>query len=229
MPGSQLKYDLTGKTFHRWTAISHVSHGSWKCVCECGTTSVVEGKNLRYGKSKSCGCYTVDVTRQRSTTHGNTANLKRTPEYESYRNMLARCFRKSSEKYPIYGGRGITVCERWRSSFQAFLEDMGKRPAPGLTLDRKDTDGNYEPSNCRWATAKTQGRNKRATIKVDLDGESVSLAEACDRLGINYKTVHSRMFCQGLSFEEAASKPIDTRRWDTRRAGITPESVEKAA
>lgn len=161
-----------GDTFGRWTVIaeSKVRQGGkrmYLCRCECGTENLVSSGNLRGGKSKSCGCYKHDVSQERwqgndlSTRHGHTttANGRRTPTYRSWCAMINRTTRPTCNAWKNYGGRGITVCERWES-FDSFLADMGERPE-GKTLDRIDVDGNYEPSNCRWATAAEQRANQR--------------------------------------------------------------------
>lgn len=132
---------------------------SWICVCDCGKQLEVRTQDLRYGSTKSCGCYNLSIASARATKHGGV----RTPTYKSWSAMLKRCRDVSDLRY---GGRGITVCERWYS-FSNFLADMGERPR-GTSIDRIDVNGNYEPSNCRWATAKEQGRNTRRR-KLSLD------------------------------------------------------------
>jgi len=202
-----LKYDLSGKRFSRWTAVYHVSHGIWECKCDCGTTSKVNGKNLRYGNSKSCGCLRVDIGATKNRTHGHTANREYSPEYNAYRNMLRRCFEKTNEKYPQYGGRGISVCDRWNASFDNFFADMGKKPSPLHSLDRVDVNEGYSPGNCRWATPKEQARNKTCNVIVSLGSEQITLAEACERLGLKYGTIHNRMNRYGMTFDEALNVP----------------------
>lgn len=214
----RLKHDLAGQTFGRWTVLQHISHGFWTCVCECGNTSKVNGKFLRAGKSKSCGCYKPLATRRKSLRHGHTTDRKATPEYNAYQNMLKRCLDPKSERYPQYGGRGIEVCASWRDGFANFLADMGERPSPRHSLDRIEVNGNYEKSNCRWALVKVQSRNKTNTIMVDMGGRTIPLAEACEILGLKYGTVHNRIRRYGMTAEEAIQFIAAT-------FGITPEQA----
>lgn len=135
----------------------------------------------------------------------NPLYMRRQPEYCAWRNMRARCECPTLKDYRDYGGRGINVCERW-SAFEAFLEDMGSRPSPEYSLDRIDVNGNYEPGNCRWATRKEQGRNKRSHHFVHLDGQRVPLSVACEVVGAQYQLIHSRMR-RGWSFQRALEAP----------------------
>jgi len=157
--------NLYGRVFGRLTAVQRSHRDSakrwfWKCVCTCDNFVVIRSDNLTGGNSRSCGCFNSDEVMARSTTHGQS----RTVTYYTWRDMKTRCHNKNSAAYPDYGGRGITICDRW-ASFENFLSDMGERPV-GLSLDRKDVNGNYEPSNCRWATRTEQNNNTRRTAVI---------------------------------------------------------------
>ncbi len=153
--------DLTGQRFGRLVAVQVASHApvKWLCRCDCGETTTARSSHLREGATRSCGCG------EGLTKHGHGARgSRRSSEYTAWANMLARCERPNHPSYPDYGARGITVCERWHV-FENFLADMGPKPG-GLTLDRIENDGNYEPGNCRWATYSQQNTNQRPRKRV---------------------------------------------------------------
>ena len=157
--------DLTGQVFDRWTVISFAgmvgTDGAyWTCRCECGTERAVRGLNLRYRKTHSCGCYSIDVTTARNHVHGEAHRDAKTTEYVAWENMHKRCNNTADPRYKWYGARGITICDRW-SDFANFLNDMGRRPSSRHSIDRRDNDGNYEPDNCRWALPIVQQNNRR--------------------------------------------------------------------
>jgi len=161
------KLDLAGRRFGRLTVIEWVGrtttrHSLWRCACLCGQEIVARRGNLLAGFTRSCGCLRSERTAIGSTKHGHAKQDQKSPEYQSWHAMRARCAAKPGRKnrrYRDYVARGIKVCQRWKS-FKNFLADMGPRP-PGMTLDRKNNEGNYTPRNCRWATHSEQVRNRR--------------------------------------------------------------------
>lgn len=187
--------DLTAQRFGRYTVIERNGVGAngmaaWLCRCDCGTIKTVIGNNLRQGHVVSCGCYQKEVAVRNGLAtkrHGET----KTTTYKTWISMKARCFNPSDQAYDKYGGRGITVCERWANSYELFVEDMGKRPR-GMSIERINVNGDYEPSNCKWATAKEQARNKRCTLQVIYKGAKMSLSEAAERSGIPYQVLRER-------------------------------------
>lgn len=172
-------HDKIGQKFNRWTAVKpeHERRPSlnWEFLCDCGTRKVIRWHNVKRGESKSCGCYKAENASEngaKSKTHGWTG----TAEHKCWVNIHQRCHNQSDKDYPNYGGRGIAVCDRW-ATFEAFIEDMGKKPSRSHSIDRRDVNGDYEPSNCRWATIKEQNRNRRDTIRVDALGMTGCLAD----------------------------------------------------
>ncbi|BAW18975.1 hypothetical protein [Ralstonia phage RP12] len=124
-------------------------------------------------------------------------------EYCIWSGIKKRCYNKNSRKYKDYGGRGITMCDEWRESFEAFYADMGPRPSLGHSIDRKNNDEGYSKENCRWATAEEQQNNKRSNLLHELDGILKTLTQWCRELEMNYHTIYQRIYVQGMSFEEA--------------------------
>lgn len=200
--GGQLLKDITGCVFGRWTVLRRggdypSKKAYWLCRCKCGVERDVEGKSLRNGSSKSCGCLKADISRgnvrTRCVTHGDTDST----EFRAWTGCKTRCYNKNSKNYAEYGGRGIEVCSRWLDSYDNFLTDMGRCPQ-GCSLDRIDVNGNYEPGNCRWATAIQQQNNRRSNIRLEHNGKSQTIAEWARELGVSYGTLYQRR-TRGLS------------------------------
>jgi hypothetical protein len=155
--------DITGQRFGRLTVFNisreaSKKHVYWRCRCDCGTRLAVDGSALRNGHTQSCGCRQSEAASRTQRRHGHAINGG-SRMYQCWLNMIARCYNKNGTYYRNYGGRGITVCKRWRK-FENFLADMGERPA-GRSLDRINNDQGYSPANCRWATRSEQNKNKR--------------------------------------------------------------------
>lgn len=151
-----VRQNLSGRKFHRLTVLYRTvgRSGWWDCRCDCGGTTSVSTGNLNRGTTKSCGCA---VDGSWSKTHG----MYGTAEYEAWSSAIDRCRNTKNSKYPIYGGRGIRMCDEWQKSFQAFFDELGPRPSPGHSLDRIDGNKGYQPGNCRWATLSEQNSNRR--------------------------------------------------------------------
>lgn len=167
MTSKAKRIDLTKKVFGRLTVVrcagtNKRGHLLWECICNCGEHTTVLGASLRNGQTKSCGCLSKEGFT--NLTHGHTIGGHFTPEYQSWKGMRERCTNPKSSGYPNYGGRGIKICKRWAHSFENFFKDMGPRPK-GKTLDRKNNDKGYKPSNCRWATRSEQNKNQRRLLE----------------------------------------------------------------
>lgn len=173
--------------------------------CDCGTETVKGGWCVKAGKVLSCGC----LQKRRITEVNGRHGLSRTPIHNVWWAMLTRCSNPKQKSYKNYGGRGITVCERWSGNdgFQNFLADMGARPSERHTIDRINNNGNYEPSNCRWATPKEQGRNKRSTRYATIGGVTRPFIEWADIHKVQYKSAH-RFLMHGASPEEALQRAL---------------------
>lgn len=201
---------MIGRKFTRLTVMSLVRtdkgyNKRYLCKCSCGNHHIVIGNNLKQGHIKSCGCLRKEIVAIRSTTHGQTKHRKLSNTYQSWKTMKRRCLVETSSDYPRYGGRGITVCERWQK-FENFLADMGKRPK-GKTLDRIDNDRGYFPENCKWSTPKEQARNRKTNRLIQYKGKIKTLLEWAETAKLNYSTLQTRLK-RGWSIEKSLTTPI---------------------
>lgn len=194
--------DLTAQRFGRLTALRRSksvmrggeSRTAWRFACDCGREIEALTQDVVSGDTASCGCLHRDVLSKLNFRHGETG----TAEYRTWRYMMSRCHNRNAKGFCRYGGRGITVCERWRSSFTNFLADMGARPSSKHSIERDDNEKGYEPGNCRWATAREQARNRRSTTWVKLNGARTSLPGACDALGLDLERTRERRYRHGV-------------------------------
>lgn len=201
--------DLTGQRFGRLIVVKY--HGQSKnrmflfeCRCDCGSFVVKRGNHLIRGEVKSCGCFRRDFSAHlgsETAKHG----CCETPSYESWSAMKQRCLNPNHQWYKNYGGRGIAICQRWMD-FENFFDDMGERP-PGTNLERKDNNSNYEPGNCKWATPKEQGRNRRDNRLISFAGITRCLSEWSEISGLKITTIRERIN-RGWSIEDALTEPV---------------------
>lgn len=172
------------------------------CVCDCGNERIIELSTLRSGHTKSCGCLHKEQLATRARKHGHAVGNRRSATHAAWTNMIQRCTNPKRRDYSRYGGRGITVCDRWLHSFENFLEDMGEKPK-ATSLDRyPDTNGNYEPGNCRWATAREQSNNKRNNVKIWFAGTYYTMPQLCRTLNLSYEKFRKLYRAKKLSMEQ---------------------------
>lgn len=217
--------DLTGRVCGQLTIVRRSRKNNaraWLCKCTCGEKTTVPTNSLTSGNTKSCGCLRKTRGREVSTTHGHSTGGtgSGSPEYITWMSMRERCHNSKQKNYVNYGGRGITVCERW-DRFESFLADMGPC-SPGMSIDRIDNSGNYEPSNCRWADRKTQCRNRRSNRLLTIGDTTASIAEWSEKVGIKPGTLSYRI-CHGWTPEEAIRTPLQKNLSFNDRSNADPE------
>lgn len=207
--------DRTGKRYGRWKVLRRDGSCSkprgvslWECRCECGTVRVLRSDSLK--TSKSCGCLQREVARKgakdlylrrrKFPSPTKTHGMSGTKEYRAWHQMIQRCHNPKNPTYERYGAIGISVCQQWRDSFAAFFADMGPCPSAKHTIDRRRSEGNYEPGNCRWLPANQQSRNRRHVKLYDVNGEKKTVGEIAALCGLKVGTVRMR-FLLGWSLE----------------------------
>lgn len=190
--------------FGRWTVLTTQPKKSL-CRCECGTERLVINYDIQRGVSKSCGCLSRERTAEMAKRVNRTHGMDATPTYRSWVDMRRRCTQPHRKDYPQYGGRGITVCDRWMDSFANFFADMGERPK-GKTLERRENNGPYEPDNCCWATKDDQSRNTRTNRFIEVRGERMTVSDAARKYSIPWPTMFSRLN-RGWDPERCISEP----------------------
>lgn len=219
--------DLTGKTFNFLTVIQEAAKSNsgkrrWLCRCVCGTEKIVHGYAITSEETKSCGCKRNELQIAAQGTH----LMSKSNIYSVWVAMKSRCINQNDKNYRWYGGRGISICDRWSESFSSFIEDMGPRPT-GHSIERIDNNGPYEPSNCRWASREEQARNRSNTKFLSIGGEKKPLAELADIHGLTYETVYQRKL-RGASDEQALSHQHGNHKYLTL-GGITKSLTDWAS
>ena len=205
------RVDLSGSTIGNWLIGEFVgfrSHNAyWRCRCSlCGCEREVSGESMRHGASASCGCRTRGGIGDRTRRHGMSGSLI----YGVWQAMVRRCHNPNTDSFQSYGGRGILVCDRWRT-FEGFIADMGMPPA-GMTLDRIDCDKGYSKDNCRWASWTTQQRNRRNNRILAMDGKSATMAEWAQVTGLSESAIRVRVDRLGWDVRRALTQPSRTWR-----------------
>lgn len=184
----------------------------WVCICDCGNKSIVIGSNLRNGRTKSCGCLRKELLIKRNTSH----NMSKSAPYRTWRAMKNRCYNKKHPQYHDYGGRGVAVCDRWLNSFENFYSDMGDKPTSQHSIDKIDNNGNYEPKNCRWATATQQVRNQRISKRNTSGFTGVSFQTSTKKWRADIKVSEAHIYLGSFdNLEDAckARKDGEERYW----------------
>ncbi|KKM98992.1 hypothetical protein LCGC14_1152420 [marine sediment metagenome] len=207
------RIDLVGQKFGRLVVLQFIDKNKWRssfwlCRCDCGKEKIILGDSLKNGDTKSCGCLNIE----KLTKHGHcNKNGKSSEIYAIWQSMIQRCTNPNHKAYYNYGGRGITVCKRWKNSFENFFKDMGESPK-GYSIDRIDNDDNYCKSNCRWVTRKEQMRNTRRNRLITHKKKTQCLIEWAEETKIPYPTLWQRIFKLGWSIEKALTIPVQKRK-----------------
>jgi hypothetical protein len=204
--------DLVGQKFTMLTVTERLGktkdgHYLFKCICDCGNEKVIEGRLIKKGAVTSCGCRKLEITKEVMSTHG----LSSSRIYATYNHMKLRCYHTENKAYHHYGGRGIKICDEWlgENGFINFYNwSMENGYTEKLSIDRIDNNGNYEPNNCRWVTMTEQANNKRTNLYFTYNGETKTLTEWCNKLGLKYDPVRKRIVDSGYSFEKAITHNI---------------------
>lgn len=209
--------DLTGRRFTRLVVLQFARRNLrgdvyWECLCDCGKIRTVYARHLLQGRTRSCGCWSKDGLLH--LRHGHNRVQKRTPTYTCWAAMIGRCYNPNNQDFPRYGGRGITVCAEWHTSFEAFLRDMGEKPI-GMSIERKDNEKGYFFANCKWATATEQANNRHTNTFLTFNNETHNLSGWAKIKGFSADCLKQRIRL-GWSIEKALTTPV---RHQKRRKG----------
>lgn len=191
--------DIMGQKFGRWNVIEPVGKKDgcivYLCRCDCGNERNIKSTSLLTGHSKMCQSCSA---RKRKTKHG----YSNTPEYTAWIHMIERCYNPNCSEYKNYGARGITVCDAWRKSFEAFISDVGDRPGTEYSLDRINNNGDYEPGNVRWTTWDVQSKNRRGIVHVTVNGRTLCLTDWSREIGCSTTTIRGNAKRRNMSLAD---------------------------
>lgn len=205
--------DLTGQRFHRLEVVrkditKHTGRVWWICKCDCGNTISTAGRYLTDGDTKSCGCLNTEKATERVYKHG----MAHSTEYRSWSAMVQRCTNPNTVAYKNYGGRGISVYEPWRTSFEKFFEYMGPKPTSKHTLERIDNNVGYQPGNVMWATRTVQARNKRNSKQITFNSRTQTISQWAEEVGLSYACLQTRLYkgwsvADAMTYKKTTSRP----------------------
>lgn len=220
---SDMAGDLTGLKFGRWLTVKlspEKKYGrqiAYDCVCDCGTKRLLAGYRLTSKQTESCGCAALEASTIKNTKHG----LWKHRLHGTWRSMKERCYNPNHDAYHRYGGRGITVCERWHK-VEYFISDNDQLALPGTTIDRKDNDLPYSPGNCRWVTRRAQANNRDNNIVLEFRGKTKTVAEWAKELQMFEPTLRKRILQCGWSVEKALTTPVRERAGSPHKPKMLP-------
>lgn len=199
--------DLTGKRFEKLVVIKYVEKGKWLCKCDCGNEKIIRGDSLKQRLTLSCGCLHKRIVAKTCKNNFQKHGLSKTRLNNIYHNIKQRCLNVKDPKYYCYGGRGIKICDEWKNDFKAFYDwAISNGYDDNLTIDRIDNNGNYEPSNCRWATYKIQANNTRKNHYITYNNETHTLTEWASKNNIKISTLSMRLKSKNFTTEKALTK-----------------------
>lgn len=198
--------NLTGNKYNYLTVISYTENSRWLCKCVCGKEKIICGHHLKARRTQSCGCLHKENAAKINFLHGKS----NTAENLAWKNIKQRCLNPKNKHYKNYGGRGITICDRWRDSFENFLEDMGERPSPKHSIDRIDNNQGYYKENCKWSTKSEQNSNKRNSNNAIYKDKRTTLVSLAKEYNIKKSTLNNRLHL-GWSLEKAIETPVRKR------------------
>lgn len=207
------RIDMVGQKFGKLTVVAYDKTIKgipyWNCICECGNTKSIARGHLVNKKipTSSCGCIQKEYARNRTRTHGDSSRGNVSEEFKTWLRIKERCFNPKCRAYKDYMGRGITMSEEWKDSYETFLNDMGRKPSHKHSIDRIDNNGNYCKENCRWATIKEQNNNQRKNVYISIGDKTKTVAQWAEELNKNPKTIYNRLY-NGWSAEDAVLKPV---------------------